>query len=275
MDILAKLSGQAWVAVGDQANWELGIGNGIWGVVPELETHWNKIGQNDLILFYCKTPIKRVFGAGVVRSKFKQTLPLWKEEIEAQRCIWPFRFEFDILHLLPFGAWHKLGINAREHHLAIMAGINSVDFAKAIEVYTLLFGKTEGKLIPKEEVRSFLYEIGNMQRMIVEKDYPIDRFTLDVVWKRLIRSVPTFSFCIDLQGTFQISLQTLKHAYDIWNTRPFLVTEEGKIEKAKETTNGLYHELGPQLKILSVQQVRELYSKKKNYFDLEEQYGLR
>ena len=277
MDILAKSSGQAWIAVGDQANWERGIENGVWGIVPQLEIQWNKIEQNDLLLFYCKSPIKKVFGAGIVRSKFRQPKPLWKEEIDTRSSIWPFRIEFDILHLLPFGAWDKLGIDAREHHLAIMAGINTVEFSKAEEVFSLLIGTTEEKIIPREEVRTVLYEIGKMQRMIVEKDYPIDieKFTLDLVWKRLIRSVPTFSFCIDLSGTFQVSLQTLKHAHDLWNSRPFLVTGEEKVQKAKDLTTGLYHELGSQLKILSVSQVHDLYNRKRNYFDLEEKYGLR
>jgi hypothetical protein len=47
MDILAESSGQAWVAVGDQATWERGIENGIWGIVPQLEGQWNKIERND------------------------------------------------------------------------------------------------------------------------------------------------------------------------------------------------------------------------------------
>lgn len=168
-----------------------------------------------------------------------------------------------------------MGIGARKHRLAIMAGINPVDFAKAIEVYNPLVGTAKGKIIPKEEIRTVLFEIGKMQRMIVGKDFSIEHFTLDVVWKRLIRSVPTFSFCIDLQGNFQNSMQTLKHAYDLWSSRPFLVTDEGKVEKAQELSTGLYHEMRPHLKILSVPQVQELYNRKRNHFDLEERYGLR
>jgi hypothetical protein len=29
------MSDMAWVAVGDQANWEKGLESGIWGIVPE------------------------------------------------------------------------------------------------------------------------------------------------------------------------------------------------------------------------------------------------
>jgi hypothetical protein len=31
---------QSWVAVGDEANWERGLENGIWGLVPKLKHHW-------------------------------------------------------------------------------------------------------------------------------------------------------------------------------------------------------------------------------------------
>jgi hypothetical protein len=34
------MSDMAWVAVGDQENWEMGLENGIWGIRPELEHHW-------------------------------------------------------------------------------------------------------------------------------------------------------------------------------------------------------------------------------------------
>jgi hypothetical protein len=275
MDIVAKLSGQAWVAVGDQANWERGLENGIWGIVPHLERLWNKIQKDDLVLLYCKAPVTRVFGAGIIRSKFKQTTPLWKEEIEERRCLWPFRFEFDVLHLLPFGQWHSMGVSARDFRLAILAGLNGVEFKKALEIYGLLLGAVKEEVVAEEQIRTVLYEIGRMQRMIVESDYPVDGFAIDVIWKRLVRSVPTFAFSVDLKGNFQSSLQTLKHAYDLWNTRPFLVTERAKIDKAHDLTSGIYHELEPHLKILSAAQVHDLHASKKSYYDLEERYGLR
>ncbi|MBW1741625.1 MAG: hypothetical protein JRJ42_10920 [Deltaproteobacteria bacterium] len=133
MDDLTKLSGKAWVAVGDMANWERGFENGIWGIVPELEHHWQKIQKYDLVLFYCIAPISRLFGAGIIRSKFKQTTPLWKEEVRENRVIWPYRFEFDVIHWIPLGQWKDLGIDNKNFNLAVLAGLNPVkEFSKAI-----------------------------------------------------------------------------------------------------------------------------------------------
>jgi hypothetical protein len=98
---LGRFSGKAWVAVGDQVNWERGLENGIWGLRPQLKNHWTRIEPGDLILFYCKMPVKGFVGAGIIRSKFRQTVPYWIQEIEKGDVIWPFRFEFDVTHLIP------------------------------------------------------------------------------------------------------------------------------------------------------------------------------
>ena len=117
---------KAWVAVGDEANWERGFENGIWGLVPKLENHWKRMQSGDLILFYCKTPIKGFVGAGIIRSRFRQTQPYWKEELEAGSVIWPFRFEFDTTHLIPLDKWCQLAVSNKPFNTAILAGISPV-----------------------------------------------------------------------------------------------------------------------------------------------------
>ena len=100
--------------------------NGIWDLVPQLEHQWLRITNGDMILFYCKTPVKGFVGAGIIRSKFKQDQPLWKEELLEKRIIWPFRFEFDVTHLLPIGEWKTQSVSNKQYNLAILAGINPV-----------------------------------------------------------------------------------------------------------------------------------------------------
>lgn len=266
----------AWVAVGDEANWERGLDHGIWGLMRELEHHWDRAQPGDLVLFYCKAPVKKVFGAGVIRSKFRQTVPLWKEELEAGRCIWPFRFEFDPLYVLPLRSWRISGVPAERFGLPRHAGLNPVaDLSKALEAYRLLargfpvYGRKEA------DIPSILSEMGRMQRMIVEVGYPVDDFSIDVVWKRLVRSVPTFSFAVERRGDFSATLPALKHAHDLWNSKPFLITRPEEARKAQAMAEGVFHEFGPMVKILTTSQVMELYERKKAYISLEEEYGLR
>ncbi len=267
---------QAWVAVGDEENWVRGLENGIWGLQPHLENHWNRIDRGDVVLFYCKSPVKGFVGAGVVRGKFKQTSPYWKEEIEAGNVIWPFRFEFDVTHLVRLGRWRAERISNHAFNLPRMAGLNpATDADMILAVLDKLKFTVVEPIAADKKVSATIFEIGKIQRMVVESKYPVDGDYLDVIWKRTIRSVPTFAFAVDLHGNFDRSVGVLKHSHDLWNSRPFLVTEEQKISEAKKVTSGRYHEFAADLKVLTVGQVQELYNSKKTYFNLEEKYGLR
>ncbi|MBN1842593.1 MAG: hypothetical protein JW883_09980 [Deltaproteobacteria bacterium] len=268
--------GNAWVAVGDEANWERELENGIWGLVPQLEHHWLKIRPGDLVLFYCKVPVKGFVGAGIIRTKFKQDRPLWKEELQENRVIWPFRFEFDVTHLLPLGGWQSQAVSNRKSNLAILAGINPIiETEKALSVLEKLQFTVVKPAKQETEIASTILEIGRIQRMVVEAEYPVDGDALDVIWKRTIRSVPTFAFCVNLSDDFNRSIKPLKHSFDLWNSRPFLITGEKQIKKVNDVTFGFYYEFASALKVLSVSQVHELYDSKRKYYDLEEEYGLR
>ncbi|MBW1667417.1 MAG: hypothetical protein JRJ66_05075 [Deltaproteobacteria bacterium] len=270
------MSERAWVASGNLDNWEQGLENGIWGIVPKLQHHWKKVERNDLVLFYCIKPVKGFFGAGIIRAKFKQTAPYWKEEIAENRVIWPYRFEFDVTHLIPLGNWGTQAISNKDFNLSVLAGINPVkDWGKALKVLDALKFTVIHPLEPEKKVAAKIFEIGKIQRMVVESEYPVETHLLDVVWKRTIRSVPTYAFLVNLQRDFEQSINILKHAYDLWNSRAFLITEARRLPEASSITSGLFHEFSSAMKILTTSQIQELYDSKKTYYDLEERYGLR
>lgn len=269
-------SEKAWVAVGDAVNWERGFENGIWGLKPEIEHRWIKIQPGNLVLFYCIKPIKGFVGAGIIRSKFKQTEPYWKEELQENKVIWPFRFEFDITHLIPLGSWKTHSISNKKLKLANLAGINPVKhFDKVLKVLDALKFTAIEPVKPDREIAAKILEIGRIQRMVVETNFPVERDVLDVIWKRTIRSVPTFAFSVNLENDLDKSVKPLKHAFDLWNSRPFLITSEKRFAEVEQIISGLYHEFASNLKVLNTEQVQELHVSKKRYYDLEEKYGLR
>ena len=276
MNFIEKMSAKGWVAVGDAAIWERGFENGIWGLIPQLVNHWQRIQSGDLVLFYCIKPIKGFVGAGIIRSKFKQTAPYWKEELQENKVIWPFRFEFDVTHLIPLGSWKTHAISNQQLNLAILAGLNPVkDFEKALKVLDALKFTAIEPVKPDREIAGIIFEIGKIQRMVVESDFPVDHDILDVIWKRTIRSVPTYAFSVNLENDLEKSVKPLKHAFDLWNSRPFLITAENRDDEVDKFISGLYHEFSSNLKVLNETQVRKLYDSKKRYYDLEEKYGLR
>ena len=274
-DMTGTYNHTAWVATGTRENWERALENGIWGIDPALHRNWKVASSGDLLLFYAKRPVSRFFGAGIIRAKFRQTSPLWKEEIEQRRVIWPFRLELDVIVLLPFNSWKDDGVVNDDYKLSIHGGLNPVkDFPRAMEVLQRMKQGVHQDLQPDlQKISESIYEIGRIQRMIVETNYPVDGQPIDVIWKRTVRSVPTFAFKVSLEEDVEPPIRTLKHAYDMWNSRPFLVTREEKVDEVMAITSGLYHEFESALKVLSDSQITELHASKKKYYSLEERYG--
>jgi len=70
-----------------------------------------------------------------------------------------------------------------------------------------------GKLSEKEEYA--LIQIGKLQNFIAEPEYQFDIGKLDVVWRRVQQSVPTYVFEIQIGGNLYQALVKLKHAFEI------------------------------------------------------------
>lgn len=103
---------QFWLMVGTERNWKVAFeNNNIWGLKEfrEIKALWNMLREGDGLLFYVSKPVHGIVGFGHVVTKFRQTNPLWPDEIKRNEVIWPLRFEFDIEYCLPPSLWksHK------------------------------------------------------------------------------------------------------------------------------------------------------------------------
>ena len=95
-------------------------------------------------------------------------------------------------------------------------------------------------LMDHESIKDVLYRIGQLQGKNPVKEYPIEDKRLDVIWRRTPRSVPYIAFEISLKGDLYADLIKLKHAYDLWNTIPVLVTTKERAEEAETWINGTF-----------------------------------
>ena len=86
-----------------------------------------------------------------------------------------------------------------------------------------------------------LIEIGRLQNFIAEKEYQFDIGKLDVVWRRVLNSVPTYVFEIQVGGDVYHALAKLKHAFDLWNSHIFFVASEKDHIKATSLLSGTFH----------------------------------
>jgi len=292
-----KKNPKVWILVGNEENWETALQDNIWGIKKNLKNRWDKLEKGDILVFYISRPVSGVVGFGRVETKFKQNKPLWKDEIRANKVIYPFRFEFKIDYALPINDWRQRKINIGDLHISTWAGINSLPskekFKKLMEKSKELWNFAYEEIVIKEEkiikkppiklthiklthreVQEMIKEIGLLQRFIAETEYPMENEKLDVVWRRVEKSVPTYVFEVQIGGDIYHALGKLKHAWDIWNSNLFLIIEKEKIQEVEKLLSGTFHEIKDKIRIINIEDAKELYQSKNKVKELEKKLGI-
>lgn len=134
--------------------------------------------------------------------------------------------------------------------------------------------KSEGIIPTHDELQRKLVEIGNIQGYLAEKEYSFDIGRLDVVWRRVLNSVPTYVFEIQVGGDIYHALAKLKHAFDLWNSHIFLIASETDYSKTENLLSGTFHEIRNRIRFIDLTKIDELYNLKQAYFDLEKDLGI-
>ena len=286
-----------WLVVGAVKNWDTAFEHkNIWGLKKSQQRLWDTLTEGDRVLFYATQPVGGIIGHGLVRTKFRQIKPLWPEELRKHEVIWPLRFEFDVEACLPRNEWKDNRIISKEIWPRAGFQLISKDLAErnltslgsatytivqdkvlSIRENTTEYGAIEEKksVIPTHiELQEKLMEIGELQNYIVEKEYPFDIGKLDVVWRRVINSVPTYVFEVQIGGDIYHALSKLKHAYDLWNSHIFFIAAEKDYDKANILLSGTFHEIEKRIKFIELNRIEELYERKKAYFSLEKELGI-
>jgi len=282
-----------WIVPGSEENWKQAfISKGIWGLQETKldKIYWLAIEPNDVILFYVSSGVKGVVGYGIIRSKFYQDVPLWKAEIQEGRVKWPLRFEFDVEFLLPEEKWKDEKISVPpggefrqplifkewEDIEPIIHALNPTASVKSLrEISIPVPSLEEERLSPTHEnIKNLLLEIGRLQGFIANTEFPMGTERLDVVWRRLPESVPTYVFEAQVGGDLYHALGKLKHAHDIWNSRIFLVSSADALGAVNQLLSGTFHEIQPILKFIETNRIQSLHQSKQNIYQLEKDLGL-
>jgi len=290
--------GGYWLVVGSSENWRTAFEHGnIWGLKETQRHLWESLQENDILLFYATLPVSGLIGYGSVRTKFRQNQPLWPQEFQENRVVWPLRFEFDVEYCLPPDKWttqklvskdlwprggfQQLSKDKGEH---LVYSIRTFDYGVQIPKPTAAiephrqYGRDEKgieKAFPShDDVKEALVEIGKLQNFIAESEYQFELGRLDVVWRRVQQSVPTYVFEIQIGGNIYQALAKLKHAFDLWNSHVFLVSPQEDFNKALELLSGTFHEIRGRLKFIDCVKAKELLAHKKRYHELEKELGI-
>lgn len=124
------------------------------------------------------------------------------------------------------------------------------------------------------EIRDMISEIGGFEGWISEVEYPIDKMRLDVVWRRIKAGNPSHVFEVQVGGNFFEALTKLKHAWDKWNSKPFLVTTEKCELEAKQLLEGSFHEIEHVTRIVNWKKIRDLHEAEKKAHSLKSDIGI-
>lgn len=273
-----------WLIAGPPDNLEIAFKEGnIWGLraVKNLIANWEKLAQGDHILFYSTKPVSGVIGYGVARTKFKQDKPLWPQEIEQRKVIWPFRFEFDVEYCLPQDKWTTEKVVTSYIMAAARGAFQPIKAEVAEEIIKNLHPKLIKRATEKErplslhdDIKAKLVEIGRLQNLIAESEYSMDGAELDAVWRRVENAVPAYVFEVQIGGDIYHAIGKLKHAYDIWNSNLILVARNEDLPKIKQLLAGTFHEVNDKIKLVEPSKIDELFRLKKAYHDLESKIGI-
>lgn len=289
-----------WLVVGSPHNWKTAFEHkNIWGLKRTQRHLWESLNEKDALLFYVTSPVSGIIGHGIVRTKFPQDQPLWPQEIKENRVIWPLRFEFDVERCLPPDKWQTSKIASRE--LFPRGGFQelSQDIAgKLVSKFTTLpkeyyveaptptSAKETSPIYPPEplqaeqaspshdELKHRLVEIGQLQGYLADEEYVFDTGRLDVVWRRVERSVPTYVFEVQVGGDVYHALGKLKHAYDLWNSHIFIVASQADRNRVENLLSGTFHEISNRIRFIELRKIEELYRRKKDYLEFEKALGI-
>jgi len=278
-----------WLVVGTAQNWQTAFDHGnIWGLKETQKAFWDRLNEDDFVIFYATAPVGGLIGYGTIRTKFKQNRPLWPLEVRENRVIWPLRFEFDVEKCLPYERWQDSKVVSEVVKLRVRGGFQPLEDDMGQQLLTslaLISGEKPPKTPPPgpevpsgapshDLLKKQILEAGRLQRFLAEEEYSFDIGKLDVVWRRVQLSVPTYVFEIQVGGDLYHALTKLKHAYDLWNSRIFLIGGEEDQEKVYQLLSGSFHEIQDQLRFVDWRRVEELHSLKKKYRDLEKELGI-
>ena len=269
-----------WILSGSAENWVTALEENIWGVREgNLVKSWEKISNGDILFFYCLSPISGLIGYGKCQAKFKQDKPLWPDEIRENKLIYPYRWQFESIYVLPRYKWETAGITlGGKIKIGFRAGLNRVKNQVSIELLNEKINmEWQSKVIdgpmsvfleeailvkaPNQhnQLKKLLMKLGDLKGFIVEEEYRMDGQRLDVIWKRIPQGVPTFVFEVQIGGNVTEALGKLKHAYDLWNSNLYIIINNKDSGKVQTLLSGTFHEISDKLTVILATEIEEFY----------------
>ena len=158
--------------------------------------------------------------------------PLWADEVASGQVIWPLRFRFQVLRLLPRDQWATRSVSLQGIVTSYQQGFQAISESqlKAIlaRIHEVFGGDTIDDFITgptiapsvqamsskppaspgiafHRDLQAWVAEIGKLQAFYAQTEYPVPltdgTMNIDDVWKREAGGVPTMRSKSSFQGS--------------------------------------------------------------------------
>ncbi|GBC74837.1 hypothetical protein HRbin06_00144 [archaeon HR06] len=288
---MSQLNTSYWVFSVTPENWQIARQKKIWAVRSKNITQ--KVRKGDFIILYVNGTESFCTIIETLEDWYQATEVVWADEMEERIIKYPYQIKVrivqeglanvkELVQKLSFiknkqkwgvyvqGTPANMGRPIPESDYQIIQNAMRLNPLPG-DISSLLkrrpkiakgttIEEKELTVIPKHnEIRDMLLEIGKIEGKIAEVEYPIDNLRLDVVWKTIPTGNPKWAFEVQLAGNFYEALTKLKHAWDKWNSKPFLVTTEAYMVQARMLLEGSFHEMKDDARIVHWEKIVKLY----------------
>jgi len=285
-----------WIFGVSLENWKVTLDRNLWGVGQRYKSITKKIKQGDIILiFISKVHPFGLHGAFEVVSDWTISKEkTWADELTQDRVLYPYRVQLRPVQI-GFAEYERLVPNLNfverkeKGRYSIYLRGNPANFGRPVaegdfqmildelrknppitvvseeharvrrQPLRISSANRTIELPDHDTIRGMIQEIGLMEKMVSETEYRMDGRRLDVVWKKVSEGVPSHAFEVQIGGNFFEALSKLKHAYDIWNSKPILVTTEKYEGEAKSLFKGSFHEIGAVAMVVGWRKISRLH----------------
>lgn len=249
-----------YVLVGPYEHWQYALEHSVWGLRTASKISkgiWNRIEEGDYAILYC-SGLKVIVGTARIVGKRTKSEPWWEEEIQKDENVFEYVIDLANIKLAveangSKASWLEDGIGDPEQFKITigyrMKAANRLG-DKGPEIYEDVLEAVSGvpppPLPPRPEhdrIRDLIVHSGILQGLPSEHEYKIDNKRLDAIWKRIPQGNPIWAFEVQIGGDFFAAFAKLKHAWDLWNSKPVLVTTKEFVPEAENWLSGSFHEM--------------------------------
>ncbi len=192
------------------------------------------------------------------RKVLDDVIPIEKDELASVYGIRMFRARADRWSLIIFGDTKQRGVTY-SYNL----------FKNVLDEFITRNRVIKVDRPDHEKIKEMIYEIGIIQGRNPAREYPIENKRIDVVWRRTPRSVPSVVFEVQLGGNLQEALSKLKHAHDLWNSIPVLITTSSQVDEARKWIEGSFHEVKEVFRVIPWEDIKSYYDVKRKVKEIE------